>query len=159
MDNSNTQKSISKGFLPLPGRKKLLLEVVDRLKTKHYSQQTIDSYVRWIKTYIIFHKKQHLSKLKELEIEEFLTHLAMDLRLSGASQNQALNALIFLYRDCLGIKLENINSIRAKTPKLTATVLTFNEIRELRRNIDPRFKLVFDLTYGCGLRIQAVSGN
>jgi len=143
-------------FLPLPGKKRLLVEVSERLRTKHYSEQTIISYTRWIKSFIIFCNKQHPKDVGELEIEEFLSHLALDLSVSASTQNQALNALIFLYRECLGRPLENINSIRAKKISTVSTTFSSSEIVKLRGAIDSRFKLVFDLTYGCGLRVEEV---
>lgn len=153
MENPRTP---NKNFVPLPGKKKLLVEVAERLKTKHYSSLTIDSYIRWIKSFIIFHEKRHPLELGEQDVEEFLSHLALNLRVSASTQNQALNALLFLYRNCLGKELQNINAIRAKRVSTIPTIFSVNEIKLLRENIYDRFKLVFDLTYGCGLRIEEV---
>lgn len=156
MKNTGYLDQNRKKFLPLPGKKKLLVEIGERLRTKHYREQTIASYLRWIKSYILFNEKQHPSELDELKVEEFLTHLALDSKVSSSTQNQALSALIFLYRDCLGIELKNINAIRAKRTSTIPTVFSVEEIEKLQKNIEPRFKLVLDLTYGCGLRIEEV---
>jgi len=86
-------------FIALPGKKKLLEEVSDRLRTKHYSELTITSYCRWIKSFILFHSKRHPDQMGEEEVEQFLSHLALNLQISASTQNQALSALIFLYRD------------------------------------------------------------
>jgi len=125
-------KDCNAKFLPLPGKKRLLVEVSERLRTKRYSEQTIISYVRWIKGFISFCNKRHPLEVGELEVEEFLSYLALDLNVSASTQNQALNALIFLYRDCLGKPLINIYAARAKRPTLVSTTFSVSEIAKLR---------------------------
>jgi integron integrase len=141
-------------FIPLPGKKKLLAEVTDRLRTRHYSEYTISSYIRWIRSFILYHQKRHPTEMGEVEVEEYLNHLAVDLSVSSSTQNQALNAVIFLYRDCLGLNLANLNSIRAKKITSTPVVFSNSEIESLIKHIDSRFKLALEITYGCGLRIE-----
>jgi len=105
--------------------KKLLDQVRDLIRLKHYSIRTEQSYIPWIKRYIYFHKKRHPKDMGVPEIEAFLSHLAVNLRVASSTQNQAFNALLFLYRNVLGIELnEKIQAIRAKKPKKLPTVMT-----------------------------------
>ena len=78
--------------------KKLLDQVRDALRVKHYAYRTEESYVQWIRRFILFHNKQHPKDMGEAEVEAFLTHLAVDGNVASSTQNQALSALIFLYR-------------------------------------------------------------
>jgi site-specific recombinase XerD len=97
--------------------KKLLDQVRDVIRLKHYSYRTEETYVQWIVRYILFHNKRHPKDMGVAEIEEFLTHLAVEGNVAAATQNQALNAILFLYRQVLQIELEDrINAIRAKRP-------------------------------------------
>ena len=85
---------------------------------RHYSLRTEQTYIQWIKRFILFHKKRHPRDMGEKEIESFLTHLAVDRKVSASTQNQALSAILFLYQKTLNIKLEWLeNVIRAKRPK------------------------------------------
>lgn len=105
--------------------KKLLDQVRDLIRLKHYSIRTEQSYIPWIKRYIYFHKKRHPKDMGVPEIEAFLSHLAVNLRVASSTQNQAFNALLFLYRNVLGIELnEKIQAMRAKKPKKLPTVMT-----------------------------------
>ena len=81
--------------------KKLLEQVRDTLRLKHYSIRTENSYISWIKRYILFHNKRQPKDMRKHEIEVFLTHLAVDLKVASSTQNQAFNALLFLYREVL----------------------------------------------------------
>lgn len=81
--------------------KKLLDQVRDDLRLKHYSLRTEEAYVSWIKRYILFHDKRHPAEMGAPEIEAFLTHLAVDQKVAASTQNQALSALLFVYRDVL----------------------------------------------------------
>ena len=81
--------------------KKLLEQVRDTLRLKHYSIRTENFYISWIKRYILFHNKRHPKDMQKHEIEVFLTHLAVDLKVASSTQNQAFNALLFLYREVL----------------------------------------------------------
>ena len=85
--------------------KKLLDQVRDAIRLKHYSYRTEETYVQWIVRYILFHNKHHPKDMGVPEIEEFLTHLAVEGNVAAATQNQALNAILFLYRQVLQIEL------------------------------------------------------
>jgi len=101
------------------GKKKLLDQVRDVIRLKHYSIRTEETYVNWIKRFILFHNKRHPSEMGEQEISEFLTHLAVDERVAAATQNQALNAIVFLYREIVKRELGEIGDIQwAKRPLL-----------------------------------------
>ena len=82
---------------------KLLDEMRDQLRTRHYARSTEDSYVHWAKRYILFHNKRHPREMSTSEVEAFLTNLAVDERVSASTQNQALAGVLFLYRDVLKI--------------------------------------------------------
>ncbi len=111
--------------------KKLLDQVRDLIRTRHYSIRTEDAYVSWIKRYILFHNKRHPRDMGAPEIEIFLTHLATQRNVAASTQNQAFNALLFLYREVLGIELGQIESIRAKKPTRLPTVLTRDECMKI----------------------------
>ena len=97
---------------------KLLDQVRNVLRRKHYSIHTEASYVDWIKRFILFHGKKHLNKMGSLEIERFLTHLAVDGKVAASTQNQALCAIVFLYKHVLGQEINGkIDAERAKRPK------------------------------------------
>jgi hypothetical protein len=104
--------------------KKLLERVRDAIRLKHYSYRTEETYVQWIRRYILFHNKRHPQKMGVPEIEEFLTHLAVVGNVAAATQNQALNSLVFLYRHALQQELDvRINAIRARRPQRLPLVL------------------------------------
>jgi len=135
--------------------KKLLEQVKDKLRLKHYSIRTENSYVPWIKRYILFHNKRHPKDMGKQEIEEFLTHLAVDLRVASSTQNQAFNALLFLYREVLDIEIdEQINAVRAKKPRKLPTVMSKGETFKLIENLDGIHQLMSKLLYGSGLRLM-----
>lgn len=135
--------------------KKLLNQVRGKLRLKHYSIRTEESYVSWIRRFILFHNKRHPKDMAEKEIEEFLSHLAVKKRVAQSTQNQALNAIIFLYREILKIELkERINAIRAKRPRRLLTVLTKNEAIDVINALSGTYKTMASLLYGSGLRLM-----
>ena len=138
---------------PRPG---LLAAMREHLRLKHYSTRTERSYVSWIKRYIHFHDKRHPGDMGKVEIEAFLTSLAVDRNVAAATQNQALSALLFLYREVLDISLPWLDDVvRAKRPARLPVVLTRNEVAKLRAEIrDPQVSLIVDLLYGAGLRLM-----
>src|SRR5665648_53326 len=97
-------------------QKKLLDVARDVLRRKHYSIRTEEAYTGWMLRYILFHNKRHPKDMRTEEIEAFLTHLAVDKNVSASTQNQAFNAILFLYRNVLNISLEDakINAVRAR---------------------------------------------
>lgn len=113
-------------------KKKLLDQVREVIRLKHYSIRTEEAYVNWIRRYILFHNKRHPREMGSLEIEAFLTHLAVNENVAASTQNQAFNALLFLYREVLKIQLDDsINAVRAKKPKRLPVVLTKEELRQV----------------------------
>lgn len=111
--------------------KRLLDQVRDVIRVKHYSPKTEESYVHWIKRYIFFHDKRHPMEMGEEEIETFLTHLATKERVAASTQNQAFSALLFLYRNILKKDLpHSIEAVRAKCSKHLPTVLTKTEVQK-----------------------------
>ena len=139
--------------------KKRLLDLVrEQIRVKHYSMQTEKSYIGWIKRYIFFHQKKHPIDMGKAEIEAFLTHLAVERKVSATTQNQAFNALLFLYTKVLGIPLkdQNIQALRAQQRIHIPVVLTKEEIRRVISNLTGVYQLMGYIMYGCGLRMKEV---
>jgi site-specific recombinase XerD len=135
--------------------KKLLDQVRDAIRLKHYSYRTEETYVQWIVRYILFHNKRHPKEMGVPEIEEFLTHLAVEGNFAAATQNQALNAILFLYRQVLQIELEDrINAIRAKRPQQIPIVLSPDEAFAIIQQTTGVHRLMLQLLYGSGLRLR-----
>lgn len=135
--------------------KKLLDQVRDVIRLKHYSYHTEKQYVDWIKRYILFHNKQHPKNLGSPHVEAFLTNLAVEGKVAASTQNQALNALLFLYNTVLERPLDgNINAVRAKRPKRLPTVLTKEETNLLLDCLSGTYRLMAQLLYGSGLRVS-----
>ncbi len=140
-----------------PKPKKLLDRVRDTLRVKHYAYRTEASYVDWIRRFILFHDKRHPQDMGEPEVEAFLTHLAVEGNVAASTQNQALSALLFLYRHVLHQPLtDSIEAVRAKRPHRLPVVLTLAEVRTLIGHLDGTQKLLAQLLYGSGLRIKEV---
>ena len=136
---------------------KLLDLVRDRIRVKHYSIRTETSYVQWIKRFILFHNKRHPREMGAAEVEAFLTHLAVAGDVSASTQNQALSALLFLYREVLGVDLPWLdNMTRAKRPQRLPVVLTREEVRSILAEMDGVYALLARLLYGTGMRLLEV---
>ena len=140
-----------------PGRRPMLLEVVrQRMRLRHLSYYTEKQYVYWIRNFVRFHRKRHPSAMGEKEIEAFLSHLAIERGLSPSTQNQALNALIFLFRHVLNKDLGDCkNFTRAKHRRHVPVVLTREEIVLIFNHLKSNSQkwLIAGLLYGCGLRL------
>ena len=138
---------------PPPPRK--LLDVVrETVRLKHYSYRTEQTYVDWIKRYLLFHQKKPPREMGGEEIRAFLTHLAVEKNVAAATQNQALNAILFLYREVLKIELGNIGEyLRAKGHKRLPTVLTKEEVQNIMKHLSGVEHLIVQLLYGSGLRL------
>ena len=134
--------------------RKLLDQVRDAIRLKHYSYRTEQSYVGWIRRYILFHNKQHPKDMGGAEVEAFLTHLAVEGHVSASTQNQAFSALLFLYRNVLNQDLGALDAIRAKRSNYLPTVLTKGEVRSVLENISGVHGLVIKVLYGSGLRLS-----
>ncbi|HEY76062.1 MAG TPA: integron integrase [Thermoflexia bacterium] len=135
--------------------KKLLDQVRDAIRRKHYSIRTEEAYVSWIKRFILFHNKRHPREMGAPEIEAFLTHLAVERRVAASTQNQALSAILFLYREVLGIDLDlPLHAVRAKRPRRLPTVLTHEEALRVIAALSGTHQLMAKLLYGSGLRLM-----
>ncbi|MGQ9860882.1 MAG: integron integrase [Thiobacillaceae bacterium] len=134
---------------------KLLDQVRARIRVKHYSIRTEDQYVFWIRRFILFHGKRHPCALGAAEVEAFLSDLAVNGRVAAATQNQALSALLFLYREVLGIQLPWLDNItRAKPSQRLPVVLTPAEVRAVLDRMDGVYGLMARLLYGTGMRLM-----
>jgi integron integrase len=134
--------------------KKLLDQVRDAARLKHYSIRTEQAYVNWIKRYILFHNIRHPKEMGNSEIEVFLTHLAVKENVAASTQNQALSALLFLYREVLRQELGPIDALRAQKPKRLPTVLTREEVHRVLAQLSGTRRLMAQLLYGSGLRLM-----
>ncbi|NJL46765.1 MAG: integron integrase [Leptolyngbyaceae cyanobacterium SM2_5_2] len=134
--------------------RKLLDQVRDAIRLRHYSYRTEQSYVGWIRRYILFHNKQHPKDMGRAEVEAFLTHLAVERQVSASTQNQAFSALLFLYRYVLNQDLGALDAVRAKHSNYLPTVLTKDEVRAVLENISGVNGLVIRVLYGSGLRLS-----
>lgn len=136
-------------------RPKLLDQVRDRVRRKHYSFRTEEAYVHWIKRFIFFHNKRHPKEMGAPEVEKFLTHLAVDGRVSASTQNQAQSALLFLYKEVLEITLPWLDNVEtARRPKRLPVVLTTDEVNRLLQHTQGTTGLMLRLIYGTGMRIM-----
>jgi integron integrase len=134
---------------------KLLDQVRDKCRVKHYSIRTEYSYTAWIKRYILFHGKRHPKEMGAEDIEAFLTHLAVEGNVAAATQNQAKSALLFLYKEVLVIELPWLDNItQAKIPKRLPVVLTIAEVESLLSHLKGTHLLISNLLYGGGLRLM-----
>jgi integron integrase len=134
--------------------KKLLDQVRETMRFKQYAYRTEETYVQWIRRYILFHNKRHPKDMGRSEIEAFLTDLAVNRHVAASTQNQALNAVLFLYRHVLEIEISGINAVRAKPPRHLPVVLTKTEALAIIQRIDGVPQLVVKLLYGSGLRLS-----
>lgn len=134
--------------------KKLLERLADKINLKNYSHKTAYAYVEWSRRYILFHHKRHPKEMGRAEIEAYLNYLANVRRVCASTQNQALQALLFLYREVLGIEIGTVSAIRAKKGKRLPTVLNFDETAKVLDCVDREpFNLMARLLYGTGLRL------
>ena len=134
----------------------MLLEVVrERIRAKHYSRRTEECYTNWIKKFVFFHHKKHPRDMGALEVEAFLSDLAVNGKVSASTQTQALSALLFLYREVLGIDLPWMDGlVRAKSSQRVPMVLSVNEIHRLMASLDGMYSLMARLIYGSGMRLM-----
>ena len=140
---------------PSQQRSPFLEQVRAAIRVRHYSFRTEQTYVGWIVRFVRFHRCRHPKEMGETEVAAFLSHLAVDLRVAAATQNQALNALVFLYKAVLERPLGNMHGVvRAKRPQRLPVVLTPEEVGRVLRGIDSAHWLVACLMYGSGLRLM-----
>lgn len=137
------------------GKPRLLDQVRNVIRCKHYSIRTEQSYTDWIKRYVIFHGKQHPEKLNEKHVSEFLTDLAVQKKVAASTQNQALCAIVFLYKEVLKTPLgEFENLTRAKKPEKLPVVFTQEETKQVLLQLSGAHWLMGQLLYGSGLRVM-----
>jgi integron integrase len=134
--------------------KKLLDQMSDTLRMKHYSYRTEQAYLDWVRRYILFHHKRHPSTMGAEEIRAFLAHLASDRHVAASTQNQALSAILFLYREVLHQDIESILLTGAKRSERLPTVLTREEVGHVLSQLTGTHKLMAQLLYGAGLRLM-----
>src|SRR5450759_1815348 len=134
---------------------KLLDQVSDKLRVKHYSIRTEQAYVGWIKRYIFFHDKRHPKDMEACDVEAFLTHLAVAGKVAASTQNQAQSALLFLCRAVLEIQLPWLDNVtQARAPKRLPVVLTVSEVQSVLSRLNGTHLLIASLLYGCGMRLM-----
>ena len=140
---------------PRPDNPKLLDRVRDAIRLKHYSIRTEQAYTDWIRRFILFHGKRHPSAMGEMEVTEFLTHLARDQNVAASTQNQALSALLFLYKEVLKEQIGWLDRVeRAKKPPKLPVVLSPDEVRRVLAELSGTSRLMASLLYGSGLRLM-----
>jgi integron integrase len=136
---------------------KLLDQMREVLRVGHYALATEEAYVDWVKRYILFHNKRHPAAMGAPEVTRFLTHLAVEGHVAASTQNQALNAIVFLYKQVLEIELGRFDHLRATRPARLPVVLSRGEVKSLLEAItgmDGLFLLIVELLYGTGMRLM-----
>jgi integron integrase len=134
---------------------KLMDRLREALRSRHYSRRTEQTYCHWVKRYIFFHKVRHPAEMAEPEINAFLTHLAVREKVAASTQNQALSALLFLYRHVIGREVGDLGEvIRACKPARLPVVLTREEVKVVLKNLTGDRWLMASLMYGAGLRLM-----
>lgn len=127
----------------------------DRIRTRHYALSTEESYTDWVRRFLAFHGYRHPAELGEKEINDFLSHLAVEGSVAGSTQNQALCAIVLFYGDVLKKKIGDLGDlIWAKKPKKLPVVLTKEEVKSVLGNLDGTVKIMATLVYGAGLRLK-----
>ncbi len=134
---------------------KLVDQIRNVIRMKHYSFSTERTYLIWIRRYLAFHRMRHPRDMGSAEIEEFLSNLAIKDKVSASTQNQAFNAILFLYRDVLHVDLdESIQAVRAKKPARIPLVMSRDEVKKVLEATSGTSRLVAGMLYGCGLRLM-----
>ena len=122
---------------------------------RHYSKRTDQAYCHWVKRFIRFHGIRHPAEMAEAEINAFLTHLAVKEKVSASTQNQALSALLFLYRHVIGREVGDLgNVIRARKPRRLPVVMSREEVKAVMANLTGDKRLMALIMYGAGLRLM-----
>ncbi len=141
----------------MDGKPRLLDQVREQIRLKHYSIRTEQVYCEWVKRFIRFHNYQHPSEMGAAEVEAFLSDLAVRKNVSASTQNQALAALLFLYKQVLKLDLPWLGEVvRAKKPSRLPVVLTITEVQGILAQLEGDIWLVANLLYGSGMRLMEV---
>jgi integron integrase len=136
-------------------RPRLFDRIREILRLKHYSLSTEKTYISWIKRYMLFHHMRHPREMGIMEIESFLSHLALERNVSSSTQNQAFNAILFLYREVLCIEIDgSIDAVRAKKPARVPVVMSHEEAMRVISSLKGTHRLMAQLLYGSGLRLM-----
>jgi integron integrase len=135
-------------------RSPFLEKVRSEMRTRHYSLRTEKTYLYWIRQFICFHDKRHPEQLGNHEIERFLSHLAVNRQVSAATQNQALCALVFMYRHIIGSNIEGLKYGFSRRQRRLPTVLSPDEVQLILAELTGKYWLLTAMLYGCGFRIQ-----
>lgn len=139
----------------MDGKPRLLDRLREQIRVRHYSIRTESAYVQWARAFIRFHGLRHSAEMGAVEVEQFLTHLAVERNVSASTQNQALAALLFLYKQVLDIQLPWLDDVvRAKRSERLPVVLSRDETRRLLQHFEDELALVVGLLYGSGLRLM-----
>lgn len=158
MEGSSMQMTTShmlRENTPRQGQPKLLDQLREALRSRHYSRRTEQTYCHWVKRYVHFHNVRHPAEMAEPEINAFLTHLAVKGKVAASTQNQALSALLFLYRHVLGREVGDLGEvIRARKPKRLPVVMTREEVKAVLANLSGDKWLMASVMYGAGLRLM-----
>jgi len=136
-------------------RPRLLTRMREELRARHYSRRTEQAYCSWIRRFIYYHNVRHPAEMGGVEINAFLTHLALKEKVSASTQNQALSALLFLYRHVIGREVGDLGEInRARKPKRLPVVMIRSEVKAVLANLEGDKWLMAALMYGAGLRLM-----
>jgi len=147
-------ESVCETTATVPAKPRLLDEVRQAIRARHYSRRTEQSYLAWIKRFIVFHGIRHPKEMREPEITAFLSGLAVRNKVSASTQNQALCAIPFLYREVLKIDLCRLEDVvRARVPRCVPVVLTRGEVGLVLEQLRGTARLMSTLLYGSGLRL------
>ena len=133
-----------------------LFEVArEKIRTQHLALRTEQAYLQWMRRYVKYHGRRHPREMGAAEVEAFLTHLAVDAKVAASTQNQALQALLFLYRQVLDVELPWLDNVtRASQPRRLPVVLSVAEVRAVLAELDGTCWLIASLLYGSGLRLM-----
>ena len=158
---SNTPKPSLPLPVPTPGPekgKKLLDQYSEALRNRHYSFRTERTYLAWVREYILHHHKRHPREMGVSEINDFITYLVNQRSVSSSTQNQAISAILFLYRNVLQIELDEaaLFPIRPTRPKRIPAILSRDEAKRVIAEMDGIYKLMTQIMYGSGLRLMEV---
>ncbi|MFN9923827.1 MAG: phage integrase N-terminal SAM-like domain-containing protein, partial [Cyanobacteriota bacterium] len=142
---------------PPPGAPRppgLIQRYREELQARHYARRTVDTYEQWLRRFLRFHQRRHPREMGSEEVNAFLTHLAVEGQVSASTQNQALSALLFLYRELLERDLDLEGVVRARQKRRLPVVLTPAEVRAVLGGMDGVEALVSEVLYGSGLRLM-----
>lgn len=143
------------GHAQSPAAPRLLEQMREAIRTRHYSIRTEESYLQWVRRFILFSGKRHPADMGAPELEAFLTYLAVERNVAASTQNQALSAILFMYREVLDIDLPWLDGVtRAKKPQRLPVVLTPDEVRQVLARMEGTLALMAHLLYGSGLRLM-----